>query len=125
MNKYDIYICYSRKDNEVAAEICHFLDQQGLSYWIDRRVIESGDDYAQSILNAINDSNLFLFIVSESSGKSKFCMNELAFAVNNKKTVIPLRIDQAPLSDEILFFIADISWADYSDKNRWQRDLLH
>lgn len=124
-NKYDIYICYSRKDNEVATDICNFLDQQGLSYWIDRRGIESGDDYAQSIVNAIKDSKLFLFIISESSGKSKFCMNELAFAVNNKKTVIPLRIDQAPLSDEILFFISDISWADYSDKIRWQRDLLH
>jgi len=36
-NKYDIYICYSRKDNEIATDICHFLDQQGLSYWIDRR----------------------------------------------------------------------------------------
>lgn len=124
-NKYDIYICYSREDNEVATEICHFLDQQGLSYWIDRRGIEPGDDYAQSIVNAINDSKLFLFIISENSGKSRFCMNELAFAVNNKKTVIPLRIDQAPLSDEISFFIANISWADYSDKNRWQRDLLN
>ena len=124
-NKYDIYICYSRKDNEVATDICHFFDQQGLSYWIDRRRIESGDNYAQSIVNAINDSNLFLFIISESSGKSKFCINELAFARQNKKIIFPIRVDQTPFSDELLFFIADLSWADYSDKNRWQRDLLH
>lgn len=123
--KYDIYICYSRKDNEVATDICHFLDQQGLSYWIDKRNIESGDNYAQSIVNAINDSILFLFIVSESSGKSKFCINELAFAKQNKKIIFPIIIDQVPISNELLFFIADISWVKYSDKNRWQSDLLH
>ena len=122
--KYDIYICYSRKDNEVATDICHFLDQQGLSYWIDRRNIESGDDYAQSIVNAINSSRLFMFIISESSGKSKFCMNELAVALQHKKQVFPLYTDHTPFSDELSFLIGNLSWVDYSDKYRWQRDLL-
>lgn len=123
-NKYDIYICYSRNDNEIATDICHFLDQQGLSYWIDRRNIESGDDYAQSIVNAINSSRLFMFIISESSGKSKFCMNELAVALQHKKQVFPLYTDHTPFSDELSFLIGNLSWVDYSDKYRWQRDLL-
>lgn len=123
-NKYDIYICYSRKDNEVATDICHFLDQQGLSYWIDWRNIESGDDYAQSIVNAINSSKLFLFIISESSGKSNYCMNELAVALQFKKQVFPLYTDQTPFSEELSLLIGNLSWADYSDKYRWQRDLL-
>lgn len=124
-NKYDIYICYSRKDNEVATDICHFFDQQGLSYWIDRRRIESGDNYAQSIVNAIKDSNLFLFIISESSGKSKFCINELAFARQNKKIIFPIRIDQTPFSDELSFLIAELYRFDYFNKEEWQRGLLH
>ena len=124
-NKYDIYICYSRRDNEVATDICHFLDQQGLSYWIDRRGIESGDYYAQSVVKAIQVSNLFLFIISENSGKSRFCINELDVALQFKKHIFPLRIDQASYSDELEFRIATLNWADYSNKSKWQRDLSH
>lgn len=124
-NKYDIYICYSRRDNEVATDICHFLDQQGLSYWIDRRGIESGDYYAQSVVKAIQASNLFLFIISENSGKSRFCINELDVALQFKKHIFPLRIDQASYSDELEYRIATLNWANYSNKEKWQRDLLH
>lgn len=124
-NKYDIYICYSRRDNEVATDICHFLDQQGLSYWIDRRGIESGDYYAQSVVKAIQASNLFLFIISENSSKSRSCINELDVALQFKKYIFPLRIDQASFSDELEFRIATLSWADYSNKSKWKKDLLH
>ena len=122
--KYDIYICYSRKDNEVATEICHFLDQHGLTYWIDRRTIESGDIFAKSIVKAIQDSKLFLFIISENSNQSRFCINELDVALLYKKRIFPLKINQTSYSDEISFRIGDLSWANYSDKNRWQRFLL-
>ena len=124
-NKYDIYICYSRNDNEVATDICHFLDQQGLSYWIDRRGIESGEAFAQSVVDAIQGSELFLYIISESSGKSKYCLNELSFALQYRKHIFPLIIDQAPFSDELSFLIAELYRFDYSNKEEWQRGLLH
>lgn len=126
-NKYDIYICYSRKDHDVVTDICHFLDKHGLSYWIDRRGIESGDSYAQSIVNAIQTSDLFLFLISESSGNSRFCMNELSVAQRYSKRLFPLLIDYSKPENlkELTFLIGDISWANYSNKEKWQRDLLH
>lgn len=125
-NKYDVYICYSRKDHEVAKDISHFLDQHGLSYWIDIREIASGDSYAQSIVNAIRASTLFLFILSESSSNSNFCINELSIAKSYNKILFPLTVDYSyqVMSDKLAFLIGNISWANYSDKNRWQRDLL-
>ena len=124
-NKYDIYICYSRKDNEVATEICQFLDQQGLTYWIDRTGITSGDAYAQYVVNAIQTSHLFLFIISESSEKSRFCINELDIALRYNKHVFPLRIDQTSFSGQLSSRIGTLIWTDYSNKCKWQRDLLH
>lgn len=124
-NKYDIYICYSRKDNEVTSEICDFLNQHGLTYWIDLREMVSGEVFAHSVVKAIQASKLFLFIISESSCQSGFCLNELDVAIQYKKHIFPLRIDQAPFSDDLSFRIARIEWADYSKKNKWQRDLLH
>ena len=126
-NKYDIYICYSRNDNEIATDICHFLDQQGLSYWIDRRDIESGEAFAQSIMKAIKDSKLFLYILSKSSSQSRSCINELSIAQRYSKQLFPLLIDYSghEISEELTFLIGDISWANYSNKEKWQRDLLH
>lgn len=124
-NKYYIYICYSRKDDEVAEDICHFLDQQGISYWIDKRNIESGDVYAKSVLNAIRGSKMFLYIISESSGKSRHCINELAYACKNKKPIYSLRIDQAPYSDLLLYYLTDdASWVNYSAKDEWKNGIL-
>lgn len=126
-NKYDIYICYSRKDHKVATDICNFLDQHGLSYWIDRRGIESGDNYAQSIVNAIQTSDLFLFLISGSSGNSRFCINELSVAQRYSKRLFPLLIDYSGQENlkELTFLIGDIHWANYSNKDKWQRELLY
>ena len=110
-NKYDIYICYSRNDNEIATDICHFLDQQGLSYWIDRRDIESGEAFAQSIMKAIKDSKLFLYILSKSRSQSRSCINELSIAQRYSKQLFPLLIDYSghEISEELTFLIGDIS----------------
>lgn len=126
-NKYDIFISYSRKDHEVATDICHFLDQHGLSYWIDRRGIESGEAFAQSVMKAIQDSKLFLYILSKSSSQSRSCINELSVAQSYNKQLFPLTVDYSyqEMSHELIFLIGDISWANYFDKKRWQRDLLH
>lgn len=37
--KYDVFISYSRKDTVVADRICAALDQQDITYFIDRKGI--------------------------------------------------------------------------------------
>lgn len=126
-NKYDIYICYSRNDTKVATEICHFFEQRGLTYWIDIRDIESGEDFAQSVIEAIRNSKLILLLLSKSSCQSKFCINELRVALKFRKHIFPIAIDfqRWNMPNELQFLIGHINWVDYSNTEKWQRDLLH
>ena len=67
--KYDIFICYSRKDyvdvhgnvipDNPISVITRILDAGGYTYYIDKEGIYSGDDFAERILGAIESSKLF------------------------------------------------------------------
>ena len=52
-NKYDIYICYSRKDIDYAHAITRIIESMGYSYFFDYNGIYSGDDFAMRINDAI------------------------------------------------------------------------
>ena len=40
--KYDVFISYSRKDTEIAERICAALQNNGITYFIDRQGIGGG-----------------------------------------------------------------------------------
>ncbi len=47
---YDVFISYSRKDKSFADQICGALEQAGISYFIDRNGILSGQDFINIIM---------------------------------------------------------------------------
>ncbi|MDR0865420.1 MAG: toll/interleukin-1 receptor domain-containing protein [Candidatus Symbiothrix sp.] len=52
---HDVFISYSRRDTKVADEICKVLDEAGISYWIDRGGITSGEAFHAVIVQAIRN----------------------------------------------------------------------
>lgn len=122
MNKYDIYICYSRKDQMVVMELRDYLDSTGISFWIDDMDITSGEAFADQIIKSINDSKLFLFIASENSYNSKFCINELYYAVNRGKPVFCLLADKTEMPSKVELLLAKYQCIDYSN-NQWRVSL--
>lgn len=62
MTKYDIFISYSRKDTEKVNSVVALLENNGFNVWIDRDGIESGDAFTSVIVNAIENSEVFLFV---------------------------------------------------------------
>ena len=67
--KYDLFISYSRKDyDEVNAFVKRLQEQiPTLTYWFDITGIESGDEFEEKIISAINNSKYVLFALSENS----------------------------------------------------------
>ena len=70
--KYDIFISYSREDyiddnktiipGNIVSKITDFLQANGFSYWFDVNGVYSGDSFTEIISEAIQDSEIFLFI---------------------------------------------------------------
>ena len=90
--KYDIFISYSHKDIEIVDRIEEELNLYGIKCFIDRSDIDLGDDFAEIISKALFESELMLFIWSESSNQSKNTANEIALAIEFGKQIIPFKI---------------------------------
>lgn len=91
-----LFISYNRQDQEKVFKIKKQIESAlGEKCWMDLEDIRSGD-FAQQILQAIEESYIILFFYSKYSESSQYQRRELEFAIQNNKTIIPLLIDDIP-----------------------------
>lgn len=106
----DIFISYSRKDTAVADRICKALDRAGISYFIDRQGIAGGMEFPELLAQAIVDCKIFLFLASRNSYDSDYTRNEITFAFNRKRKMLPYIIDGSTLPLALEFTFSRINW---------------
>ena len=58
--KNDVFLSYSRKDEEWVRRLYAMLSAQGLRVWYDRHDIGEGDNWRQAIMAGIHDSRIFV-----------------------------------------------------------------
>jgi len=63
----DVFISYSRKDIAFARLIQESLQQSQIDTWIDWERIPVGERWWNEICQAIENSNVFMFIISKTS----------------------------------------------------------
>lgn len=81
---YDVFISYSRKDSKIADRICSELKKNNITYFIDRKGIAGGLEFPEIIVDAIENSKVFLFIGSKNSYASRYVINEVTYMYNVK-----------------------------------------
>ena len=100
-----IFISYKRVDKEkvfrIKDQIEVALDEK---CWIDIDGIESDAQFANVIINAINNSEVFLFMYSSAHSKITDCKNdwtirELDFAQHKNKRIVFVNVDSSELTD--------------------------
>ena len=72
--------------------------------------IESSDEFKRVLVKAIRQSKAVLFFSSVNSNNTEWTVKEINIAVQMKKPIIPVILDDAPYDDSILF---DLSGLDY------------
>ena len=122
---HDVFISYSSKNRNAAFAILHELEENGIKCWIAPRDITSGLDYGDLIDEAIKRCRVFLLIYSEYSLNSKWCKGELNIAFTEEKTIIPYRIDTAPLKGAMSVILNQYHWIDsYPDFKTRFKELI-
>ena len=130
----DVFISYSRKDylnaddtinnNSIIAQLLTILDNNGITYWIDKEGIYEKDNFAELIANKIVESSIFLFVSSKFSNESSWTSKEVAVAHEYEKQIIPFRIDESKFSPSVTFYLADIDQIRYYKNPSIGFDLL-
>ena len=123
-NKYDIFICYSRKDLETARTITRIIESGGYSCFVDYDGIYSGDDFVERIKTAIERCGLFVFLLSESTKQSRWSLSELSTAIGLGKIVLPIQIDDSIAEGRIDFMLGKYQHLKYVNLPGFETKLL-
>lgn len=90
-----IFFSYSRTDTEFAVKLASDLKKEGYDVWIDQEDIRAGSEWDTQIEEALTTSDCLVFIQSEKSAASPNVLDEVYFALEENKTVIPVIISES------------------------------
>jgi adenylate cyclase len=107
-----IFISYASRDVAVADAVVATLERHGVACWIAPRDVKAGALYAEAIVRAISDAKALVLVLSESSVASAHVGKEVERASSKRRPVIALRIDDAPLSPALEYFLGESHWID-------------
>src|SRR5688572_11380197 len=90
----DVFISYSRKDRDFVRQLHDALRAKGREIWIDWEDIEYAEDWWQKICAGIDGADIFVFVITPDSVRSKVCRDEIDYAATQNKRIVPvLRAD--------------------------------
>jgi WD40 repeat protein len=84
------FFSYSRTDSEFALRLAGDLKAAGLNVWLDQLDIVPGQRWDRAVEEELTRSPRILVILSPSSVESANVMDEVSFALEQRKTVIPI-----------------------------------
>lgn len=108
-----IFISYSHKDSETVNKISKIIEQaSNMRVWIDRN-LRGGENYFSVIANQIMECDYFVFIVSDNSISSDWCLRELEFAASERKIIIAVWLDNISISPRVKLVIQNTQYVNY------------
>ena len=107
-----VFISYASQDVAIANGIVETLEPHGVACWIAPRDVKAGAVYADAIVRAISGAQVLVLVLSEKSVASSHVGKEIERASSKQRPIIALRIDEAPLSPALEYFLGESQWVD-------------
>src|SRR5262249_40572215 len=108
----DVFVSYSAEDKEIADQVRDFLEEQAVSCWVASRDIDSGQNFAAAIVQAINRSRVMVLILSPFANRSEHTAREVALAAKRGIPIIPFRAENVDPSEALAYFLSNVHWLD-------------
>jgi hypothetical protein len=106
------FICHSARDKRIADAACTALEAHRISCWIAPRDVMPGAEWGESIIDAINGSQVFVLIFSRHANESPQVRREVERAVSKGKILIPFRIEDVLPSGAMEYALGNTHWLD-------------
>jgi hypothetical protein len=109
---HDVFISYSSRDKPIADSMCATLESQNIRCWIAPRDVPPGQTWPVALVEAIENSRVFVLILSNGSNNSAEVLREVGEALDKGIPAIPFRIDDVIPSKEMGYYLRGIHWLD-------------
>jgi hypothetical protein len=118
---HDVFLSYSSCDKGVAFTICQRLGESGVKGWIIDRDIET-----TTIPMAMEDSKIFVLILSKSANNSIFVLGELKLAFHHHVPKILFRIEDIEPKRRFICYLNQWEWIDafHEPKSEYFNELI-
>lgn len=107
-----VFISYSQKDKDHVIPIASYLARLGLRVWMDTKELSAGQNLVEEISYAINNSDIYIIIISPSALDSNWVTHELNTALTleinqGKPKVLPIIVEKTniPISIKSRLYI--------------------
>lgn len=107
--KYDIFVSYQRANREFVAQVVRRLEAAGIVAWYDAN-IDGGADWRETIVAALEASDMLVIFFSEDCNNSRQLKKELAVADSLNKPVVPILLEDTRPRGAYLYELADRNW---------------
>lgn len=124
-----IFLSHSSKDAAIAGQICEQLEKNGIKCFIAPRDIRPGKEYAEEIINGIDNSAAMVLLMSQSANGSPHVLREVEHAVSGGTPILVYKIEEVALSKSMEYFLMTHQWIsakpqeDYADIVAFAKDL--
>jgi len=109
---HDVFISYSHNDKTAADAVCSIMEKSGIRCWVAPRDITPGAPFAEAIIDGIKESKVLVLIYSSNSNHSSQVIKEVDRAVHHGVAIIPLRLEDVPMSKQLEYYVSDVHWLD-------------
>ncbi len=92
-----VFVCYAHDDRKPVLEEIRWLREQGFDIWFDE-AIEAGNRWSEDLARAVEGCAAVLFYLSPRSAASRYCLDEIHFALECGRPIVPAEIEPVTLT---------------------------
>lgn len=104
-----VFISYSHNDAMPVYSVLNEMSRAGLNYWYDKE-LETGSDWTEEIGEKILNSEMVMVMLSNNAILSRNVRNEITMALNHKKRILPVFLEEVELSPGAELQLQGFQW---------------
>lgn len=112
MARHDVFVSYATPDRSFADAVVHSIESAGVRCWVTPRDVPPGTDWASSIIEAIDGSEVMVLIMSRAVDASAHVLREVERAVHKGVVIVPIRIEEYTPRGSFEYFLSSVHWLD-------------
>jgi WD40 repeat protein len=118
----DVFVSYSRRDSDFVIRLAGSVSERGKEVWVDSEGVADAEVFQEAIKRAIEGSDTFLFVITPSSVQSAYCEDEVEYARDLNKRIVPVLREPVPDS-ELHAEIRNRNWIPFTDDAEFDTGL--
>lgn len=120
---HEVFVSYSSKNKKIVDAIVADFERNGVKCWYAPRDIMPGEPWAAAITRALESAKVMLLVYTSESNSSHQVMNEVNLAASANKVIVPFRLTQEQMNDQLAYYLARYQWVDGVEGATFNKDV--